>query len=181
MPEPWHSYPAGHVQVFRILYDLTNAGSNIALAQQIFAALYLVSLTLTCAIYHRAGGVPNWIVFLLPLSKRLHSIFVLRLFNDCWAVVTVQAAILSYQIGWDDLGTVLFRCVPLGPYTYVANDILPAPLSLSRCQYFCTSRGFLLYFSNVAALWAPSDTSSQLPSLKHSSLYLFYWTTGDHI
>ncbi|KZP24739.1 glycosyltransferase family 58 protein [Athelia psychrophila] len=101
-------YPAGHVQVFRILYDLTNAGSNIALAQQIFAALYLVSLTLTCAIYHRAGGVPNWIVFLLPLSKRLHSIFVLRLFNDCWAVVTVQAAILSYQIGWDDLGTVLF-------------------------------------------------------------------------
>ncbi|KAF7966088.1 hypothetical protein HWV62_40204, partial [Athelia sp. TMB] len=101
-------YPAGHVQVFRLLHDLTNGGINVAFAQQIFGALYLLSLTLTCAIYRQAGGVPNWIVFLLPLSKRLHSIFVLRLFNDCWALVAVQAAILSYQTGWDDLGTVLF-------------------------------------------------------------------------
>ena len=101
-------YPAGHVYIFRFLYEVTRGGSNIALAQQIFAALYVISLTLTCSIYRQAGA-PNWIVCLLPLSKRLHSIFVLRLFNDCWSVVAVQGAILAYQTGWDDLGTLLFR------------------------------------------------------------------------
>lgn len=103
--------------MFRMLYDITDAGKNTFLAQQIFAALYVVSLVLTCAIYRQAGGTPNWIVFLLPLSKRLHSIFVLRLFNDCWSVVAVQASILAYQLSLDDLGTVLFRHVI--PYVYL--------------------------------------------------------------
>jgi len=103
------SYPAGHVLVFRLLYVITDAGTNIALAQQIYAALYVVSLILTCAIYRQAGAVPNWTICLLPLSKRLHSIFVLRLFNDCWSVVAVQAAILAYQTGWDDFGTLMLR------------------------------------------------------------------------
>ncbi|KIM80719.1 glycosyltransferase family 58 protein [Piloderma croceum F 1598] len=101
-------YPAGHVLVFRFLYMITDGGTNIALAQQIYAALYVFSLILTCAIYRQAGAVPNWIMCLLPLSKRLHSIFVLRLFNDCWSVVAAQAAILAYQMGWDDLGTLMF-------------------------------------------------------------------------
>ena len=104
-------YPAGHVHLFRFLYRITGHGASIVLAQQIFAALYVVSLILTCIIYHQAGGAPNWIVCLLPLSKRLHSIFVLRLFNDCWSVVAIQASILAYQRGWDELGTVLFRYV----------------------------------------------------------------------
>lgn len=78
------------------------------LAQQIFAVLYVLSLLLTCGLYRQAGEA-NWIICLLPLSKRLHSIFVLRLFNDCWSVVAVQAAIFMYQMGWDDLGTLLFR------------------------------------------------------------------------
>lgn len=103
------SYPAGHVHVFRFLYDITSGGTNVVLAQQMFAMLYAVSLFLMCAIYRQAGGAPNWIVLILPLSKRLHSIFVLRLFNDCWSVVAVQAGILAYQTGWGDLGTILLR------------------------------------------------------------------------
>lgn len=88
---------------------ITDDGKDIAMAQQIYAVLYVVSLILTCAIYRQAGEVPNWIICLLPLSKRLHSIFVLRLFNDCWSVVAAQAAILAYQMGRDDLGTLMFR------------------------------------------------------------------------
>ena len=83
-------------------------GKNRALAQQIHALLYLMSLALTIAIYH-AGGVPNWLLLFLPLSKRLHTTFLLRLFNDCWAVVAIQAAVLAYQKGLYDLGTLLYR------------------------------------------------------------------------
>ena len=80
----------------------------MSLAQQLYGLLYLVSQSLTCAIYYRAEA-PNWLVVLLPLSKRLHSIYVLRLFNDCWAVVAAQAAILAYQYNADLLGTILLR------------------------------------------------------------------------
>lgn len=104
-----YSYPAGHVHIHHLLYEITNAGKDISLAQIIYGGLYIVSLTLTCAIYRYAGHVPNWIVLLLPLSKRLHSLYVLRLFNDCWSVVAIQGAILAYQRGLDDLGTLLFR------------------------------------------------------------------------
>jgi len=77
------------------------------LSQQIYALLYSTSLILSCAIYRKAGGVPNWIVLLLPLSKRLHSIFVLRLFNDVWAVVLTQLSILALGEGLSDLAALL--------------------------------------------------------------------------
>lgn len=79
------------------------------MAQQAYGGLYLAALALTCAVYHRAGGVPNWNLFLLPLSKRLHSIYVLRLFNDCWVAVFTQGAVLAYGADMDSLGTLLFR------------------------------------------------------------------------
>ncbi|KAI8998500.1 mannosyltransferase [Trametes punicea] len=103
-------YPAGHVYVHHLLYTLTDSGSNLWKAQEIYAGLYIASLTLTIATYKQAGNVPNWLLLLLPLSKRLHSIYVLRLFNDCWAVVAAQAAICAFGRGWDALGIVLLSC-----------------------------------------------------------------------
>jgi len=100
-------YPAGHVHIHHLLHRITDAGRNVALAQQIYGALYIASLTIVCCIYGQANA-PNWTVLLLPLSKRLHSIFVLRLFNDCWSVVLVQAAILAFQRASDDLGVLIF-------------------------------------------------------------------------
>ncbi|KAI0673069.1 mannosyltransferase [Trametes maxima] len=103
-------YPAGHIYVHHFLYTLTDYGRNLWKAQEVYAGLYLASLALTAAIYKQAGGVPNWVLLLLPLSKRLHSIYVLRLFNDCWAVVAAQAAILAFARSWDALGIVLLSC-----------------------------------------------------------------------
>ncbi|KAG9318731.1 mannosyltransferase [Chiua virens] len=100
-------YPAGHVHIHHWLHLVTDGGLNVALAQQVYGVLYILSLVLVCCIYRQAGA-PNWTVLLLPLSKRLHSIFALRLFNDCWSIVFVQAAILACQTAWDDLGTLLF-------------------------------------------------------------------------
>ncbi|KAI9571282.1 mannosyltransferase [Boletus coccyginus] len=82
-------YPAGHVHIHHFLHRITDAGRNIGLAQQIYGALYIASLFLVSCVY-RQGGAPNWMVLFLPLSKRLHSIFVLRLFNDCWSLVLVH-------------------------------------------------------------------------------------------
>ncbi|KIK03831.1 glycosyltransferase family 58 protein [Laccaria amethystina LaAM-08-1] len=101
-------YPAGHLRIHQVLYDVTDSGKNIRLAQHIYALLYAATVFLTCSIYRKARNIPNWVLLLLPLSKRLHSIFVLRLFNDCWAVFAMQAAILAFQNGLDDSGCLLF-------------------------------------------------------------------------
>jgi len=78
------------------------------MAQQLYGFLYVLSVLLVCAIYKKARA-PNWTLLLLPLSKRMHSLFVLRLFNDCWSVVLLQAAILAFQTAWDDVAMLLFR------------------------------------------------------------------------
>lgn len=104
-----YRYPAGHVYVHALLYKLTDAGKNLAFSQQIYASLYIASLVVSCAIYRQAGGVPNWVVLLLSLSKRLHSIYVLRLFNDVWAVILTQLSILALGYGLSDISTLLFR------------------------------------------------------------------------
>ncbi|ETI21059.1 hypothetical protein G647_07402 [Cladophialophora carrionii CBS 160.54] len=89
-------YPALHVYIYSILYTLTNAGTDILRAQIIFAALYLVTLALVFACYRRVGA-PPWLLIPLVLSKRMHSIFLLRLFNDCWATLFLWAAIYLLQ------------------------------------------------------------------------------------
>jgi alpha-1,3-mannosyltransferase len=102
-------YPAGHVRIHQVLYALTNGGKNMRLAQHIYGALYIATLALTCAIYRKARAVPNWLLILLPLSKRLHSIHALRMFNDCWVVLLSQLAILACQYGFSDSAWLLFR------------------------------------------------------------------------
>ena len=101
-------YPAGHVYIYRALHSLTSAGKDVRLAQYIFGALYILSLLLTCCVYW-VSGRQNWVIGLLATSKRLHSIYVLRLFNDCWSVVFAQAAVLAMQTGWDESAVWLFR------------------------------------------------------------------------
>ncbi|KAJ8497009.1 hypothetical protein ONZ45_g12220 [Pleurotus djamor] len=99
-------YPAGHVYIHSWLHNFTRGGKDLVTTQYIYATLYLASLATVCGIYRKAGA-PNWLLLLLPLSKRLHSIYVLRLFNDCWAAFAAQAAVLALQNGMDDFGTLL--------------------------------------------------------------------------
>ena len=85
-------YPAAHVYIYTLLYHLTNEGRDILLGQALFAVLYLATLAVVVACY-RQTGAPPYIFPLLALSKRLHSIFVLRMFNDGVATFAMWLAI----------------------------------------------------------------------------------------
>ncbi|EOD46918.1 Glycosyltransferase family 58 [Neofusicoccum parvum] len=89
-------YPGAHVYVYRALYALTDEGRDIRLAQMAFGGLYVAVLTIVMACY-RLAKVPPYVFPMLILSKRLHSIFVLRCFNDCFAVGAFFLAIYAYQ------------------------------------------------------------------------------------
>ncbi|CAL8281654.1 unnamed protein product [Lota lota] len=87
-------YPAGFVYIFTALYYITSHGVNIRLAQYLFAAFYLITLLLVFRIYHRTKKVPPYVFFFVCCaSYRIHSIFVLRLFNDPVAMLLLFGAV----------------------------------------------------------------------------------------
>lgn len=51
-------YPAAHVYIYTALYHLTDKGQNIYMAQQIFAALYMVTLAVVMLCYWQAKVRP---------------------------------------------------------------------------------------------------------------------------
>ncbi|RKF54445.1 Dol-P-Man:Man-PP-Dol alpha-1,3-mannosyltransferase [Golovinomyces cichoracearum] len=89
-------YPAAHVYLYWLLYQITDQGKNILLAQCLFSILYMATIIVVIACYRRAQA-PLYVLPMLILSKRLHSIFLLRLFNDCFAVFFQWIAIYLIQ------------------------------------------------------------------------------------
>lgn len=85
-------YPAGFVYIYSGIYYLTNG--NIFQSQIIFVFLYLLTLFVVSLIYRKSGSVPLFSLILLCLSKRIHSIFVLRLFNDPFSIFFMFISIL---------------------------------------------------------------------------------------
>ena len=100
-------YPAGHVYVYRGLYGLTDGGTSIRSAQWFFAGLYLSGLTAALLVLRRAGA-PVAVLALTMASRRMHSIFVLRLFNDGVAATALWIAVCLWQHRWWTLGSLVF-------------------------------------------------------------------------
>uniref|UniRef100_A0A1I8C2H5 dolichyl-P-Man:Man5GlcNAc2-PP-dolichol alpha-1,3-mannosyltransferase n=1 Tax=Meloidogyne hapla TaxID=6305 RepID=A0A1I8C2H5_MELHA len=83
-------YPAAHLYIYRIFYSLTDEGKNIRRAQYIFASLYLLNLLVVFRMYFKSKRIPPFVLCLICLSSyRIHSIFVLRLFNDPIAIAAI--------------------------------------------------------------------------------------------
>lgn len=105
-------YPAGFVYIFALLYYLTGHGANIKLAQYLFVGLYLLTLCLVFSLYNKTRKVPPYVlVFMCCTSYRIHSIYVLRLFNDPVAMALLYAALSFFVSRNWVLGCSLYRCV----------------------------------------------------------------------
>ena len=125
-------YPAGFLYVFTFLRHLTDDGTNIRTAQYCFAALYVIQALLVWYIYQNvlscqrkrqrrqkrtaststtaATLVWSWrlAMAITCLSKRLHSIFVLRLFNDGIAMLFLYASISLFLNNYWKWGCLCF-------------------------------------------------------------------------
>ncbi|XP_020583840.1 dol-P-Man:Man(5)GlcNAc(2)-PP-Dol alpha-1,3-mannosyltransferase [Phalaenopsis equestris] len=90
-------YPAGFLYVYSAIKFFT--GGQVLPAQILFGILYIANLGIVFLIYSSTDVLPWWAFVLLCLSKRIHSIFMLRLFNDCVAMTVLHAALvlLLYQ------------------------------------------------------------------------------------
>ncbi|TPX60518.1 dolichyl-P-Man:Man5GlcNAc2-PP-dolichol alpha-1,3-mannosyltransferase [Powellomyces hirtus] len=102
-------YPAGFVYIYSGLSYLTSGGKNVLLAQYIFAGVYVATLAIVMALYRRSAMVQRpYVLVFLSLSKRLHSIYVLRLFNDPIAMLPLYLCMLAMLERKWSLATVLY-------------------------------------------------------------------------
>lgn len=125
-------YPAGFVYIFSGLYYITSHGTEIRAAQYFFAALYVITLTLVFRIYAKTKKVPPYVLILMCCtSYRIHSIFILRLFNDPVAMVLLFASINAFLDGRWYLGSMLYSLA----VSVKMNILLFAPALL--IAYLC--------------------------------------------
>jgi len=101
-------YPAGFVWLYSVLFFWTKGGVDVRMAQWCFVGLYGVTVALVADL-HRRVGIPWWTLVPLMLSRRIHSLYMLRLFNDCWAIGLLLGAIylLAVMRKWR-WGTLMF-------------------------------------------------------------------------
>eukprot|EP00398_MALV-I-01_sp_L67-1_P000228 gene228-805_t len=86
------AYPAGFVYFFGGLHVFTNGGRDIETVQQVFLAFHMATVFVISQLYEMAGA-PAWALILALVSKRVHSVFVLRLFNDPIATFFLYVAV----------------------------------------------------------------------------------------
>ena len=101
-------YPAGFVYLYSALYYITDHGTDILLAQYIFMGFYLMLLMLVFMVYVKSSSFPPLLFPLLCLSKRVHSIFMLRMFNDGIAILLFYLALLLFIQKFWKSGCVFF-------------------------------------------------------------------------
>lgn len=94
------------------------------IGQYIFLGLYLLNFLIIAGIYLKSDvKVPIWTLGILTLSKRIHSLFVLRMFNDCIAVLIGYAALLLFMSRRYRSGSVVYSLA----VSVKMNILLSAP------------------------------------------------------
>ncbi|XP_015582523.2 dol-P-Man:Man(5)GlcNAc(2)-PP-Dol alpha-1,3-mannosyltransferase [Ricinus communis] len=137
-------YPAGFLYIYSAIQYIT--GGEVYPAQIFFGLLYIINLGIVLFIYVKTGVLPWWALILLCLSKRVHSIFVLRLFNDCFAMTLLHAALalLIYQRWY--IGLIFFS----GAVSIKMNVLLYAPSLLLLMLKAMDITGVILALAGAA-------------------------------
>ncbi|KAK2583997.1 hypothetical protein KPH14_006456 [Odynerus spinipes] len=125
-------YPAGFLYIFSALYYITAHGTQIKIAQYVFAVLYIALLALVFRIYSKTKKVPPYVLILMCCtSYRIHSIFVLRLFNDPIAMILLFSSLNAFLDERWYLGSILYSLA----VSVKMNILLFAPALL--VAYLC--------------------------------------------
>ena len=134
--------------------------------QCIFAGVYITTQAIVMAIYRTSGVTPPWALLLLTLSKRMHSLYVLRLFNDCWTMMLAWAALyLLCQAHWITAIFVFSAAVSIK-----MNVLLMAPPVLAVCLLVCS---FLINAERQRPNYVVEIEASVCCIVSLNSAYLF--------
>ncbi|WVQ73943.1 hypothetical protein IAR50_003524 [Cryptococcus sp. DSM 104548] len=99
-------YPALHLYIYTALSKILPSIDDVRPAQYIFLGIYLLTFLSVATIYYLSGRLSangkhyvQALLIPLTLSKRAHSVFMLRLFNDPIAMLIFYWSVIAFQIG----------------------------------------------------------------------------------
>ncbi|KAJ3213117.1 dolichyl-P-Man:Man(5)GlcNAc(2)-PP-dolichol alpha-1,3-mannosyltransferase [Dinochytrium kinnereticum] len=175
-------YPAGFVYVFSFLSSITSAGKDIQLAQLIFALLSVLTTVTVSLLYRQSKMVPLVALIATVLSKRMHSIFVLRLFNDPVAMLLLYVCILAMCRGRWTLAAVIYSLA----LSIKMNILLFAPgfalLTYEAVGLYRSIRNAIVAVAIQAGLGLPfllnSPWSYLSRAFEFSRIFMFQWTVN---
>ncbi|KAI8591927.1 asparagine-linked glycosylation 3 [Geranomyces variabilis] len=176
-------YPAGFVYIYSALSSITAGGKDVRLAQYLFAGLYVGTLAIVMAIYRRSVLVNRpYVLVFLTLSKRLHSIYVLRLFNDPVAMLPLYLCVLAMLSQRWRAATVLYSIA----LSVKMNILLFAPgfallmyqaLGLRRCIRNAGA-ALLLQIALAVPFLAEHPLSYLSRSFDFGRAFFYQWTVN---
>lgn len=161
-------YPAGFVYIYSVLYSLTDGGSDLELAKSIFAFLQLLLLIFVLGIYRQCyldrtgcNSFPIWIVGFLFVSRRVMSLFVLRLFNDGVQMLLLYISIFLFNANKWSTGSLVYSL----SVSVKMNGLLFAPgIAVLMCQ----ARGVGGALRRIFGICLPAQIALGLPFLLHA-------------
>lgn len=141
-------YPAGFLYIFTGLRALTQNGIDIRTAQYLFMGMYILTLLVVLSIYKQSRSVSAVVCVVLLLSKRVHSIYMLRMFNDCIAMLLGYIAVYLFSLRRWALGSAFYSLA----VSIKMNLLLFAPGLLALYIFFLGYPGTLMNLSICAGL-----------------------------
>jgi alpha-1,3-mannosyltransferase len=164
-------YPAGFIYIYSILYYVTDRGSHIPRAQAIFVGLHATVLLLVMSIYKlcREDSGENstyrsfslFIVATLPLSRRIMSLFVLRLFNESFQVLLIYLSVMLFAENKWSAGCLLYSAA----VSVKMNALLYAP---GLVVLLCQALGPISALAHVILICGGFQVAVGLPFLLHA-------------
>jgi len=104
-------YPALFLYIYQGLRYITSSGENILKAQFIFMIIYLLNRVIVMRIYYKVFNKSRQFyvsIVVLSLSKRIHSLYILRLFNDTITNLLINLAILLFLSSYWNIASLFF-------------------------------------------------------------------------
>ncbi|KAK6104874.1 ALG3 family protein [Brugia pahangi] len=176
-------YPAGHIWFYLILSHITNHGQDIRTAQYIFGFLYLTSLLLVFRIYYMSHRLPPFVLIILCcISYRIHSIYLLRLFNDPVAMLLFYLAVNLWISHYFQIGSIFYSLA----VSVKMNTLLFSPallfILLLNTGYWNTFKTIVLCATIQIVLALPFLLHDPFSYLQRSfdlgRVFLFKWTVN---
>uniref|UniRef100_A0A0N5BC83 dolichyl-P-Man:Man5GlcNAc2-PP-dolichol alpha-1,3-mannosyltransferase n=1 Tax=Strongyloides papillosus TaxID=174720 RepID=A0A0N5BC83_STREA len=176
-------YPAGFLRIFSLLSSLTDNGFDIFRGQQIFSILYLILIFLVHKVFKTTRSLPPVALIIMAFtSYRVHSIFILRLFNDGISTIFVYLFIYlllkeSYILSLLSFSMALSIKMNALLYAPVLGLILMDKFYFIRTlKYLLVIPGVILLLSYQFILSYPHEYFGQ--AFDFSRIFLYKWTVN---
>jgi alpha-1,3-mannosyltransferase len=174
-------YPAGFVYLYGWLNSFTADGSNIRLGQYAFVAFYVLTVAAVLCIYAKCKLSYQYLIAAC-CSRRVHSIFMLRLFNDGPCMLLFYVSVLAYLCRYYRVSAVLYSLA----LSIKMNVLLFLPgylwlWLLDGKWWLIAQNSLLVLLTQVALGWPflstyPSEYLSK--AFEFSRVFFFKWTVN---